>query len=115
MNKKYILKSSEQIGELIGLRKSVGSKYYVFYYRINEVDNARIVVSVSKKYGNAVKRNYEKRVTKEILRDTIPTLKNVDLLIVIKKELKNLNFLEKKEQLKYLIQKLKKIIGDKND
>lgn len=105
MNKKYVLKKNEEIGALVKSNKRVGNKYYNIYYNEN-LEGPRVAVSVSKKYGNAVKRNYEKRVTKEIMRGLLPLLPNVDVLIIIKNELKNISFLEKKNQLTYLVNKI---------
>lgn len=114
MNKNYILKKNEEIGALIKIRKSVGNKYYAVYYNVNKENGPRIAISVSKKYGNAVIRNYEKRVTKEIIRDIVPKLPNLDILIVIRKELSNIKFPEKQKQLIYLMNKLKSKAGEKN-
>jgi len=112
MNKKFVLKRNEEIGALISRRQSVGNKYYAIYYKKNEFKRPRIAISVSKRYGNAVKRNYEKRVTREIMREIIPLLPNLDILIVIKKELQKQKFNEKDAQLKYLFRKITKKIGD---
>lgn len=112
MNSKYVLKRNEEIGALVKTNNKVGNRYYNVYFKESN-DGPRIAVSVSKKYGNAVKRNYEKRVTKEIMRDVLPSLPKIDILVVIKKELKNIDFLEKKNQLYYLFNKITKNIGEK--
>ena len=56
MNKKYILKKSYDIEKLLKDKKSVGSKYYVIYYKFSESEIPQIAVSVSKRVGNAVTR-----------------------------------------------------------
>ena len=108
MNKTYILKKSYEIEKLLKNKKSVGSKYYVIYYKAKETNDVHIAVSASKKLGDAVVRNYEKRVVKEILRSHLKKLKGLDMLFVIKNNSLNLKFYEKENQIKYLI---KKIIG----
>lgn len=112
MNRKYVLKRNEEIGDLVKRNNKIGNRYYNVYF-YESISGPRLAVSVSKKYGNAVKRNYEKRVTREIMREIIPSLPNIDVLIVIKKELNKINFLEKKNQLNYLFNKIMKNIGDK--
>jgi len=114
MNRKYSLKKNTEIASLFKSKVSVGNKYYAIYYRPNKQHHPRIAISVSKKYGKAVKRNYEKRVTKEIIRKNLSKLPNYDILIIIKKDLSNLNFMEKSQQLSNLLQKIMKT-GEKND
>lgn len=106
MNKSYILKKSYEIEKLLKNKKSVGSKFYVIYYKENETKNVHIAVSASKKLGDAVVRNYEKRVVKEILRSHIEKLKGLNILFVIKNNSLDLEFKEKEKQIKYLIKKM---------
>lgn len=109
MNKRYSLKKNEDIAKLVHLKNSVGNKYYAIYYRISNNDAIpKIAISISKKFGKAVKRNYEKRVVREIIRPIINTLYNLELLIVIKKEVTALSFIEKATQINYLIRKINK-------
>lgn len=114
MNKKYSLKKNHEIAALFKRRVTVSNRYYTIFYQKNNYLIPRIAISVSKKYGKAVKRNYEKRVTREILRPLLPTLPYYDFLIVIKKDVSNLKFSDKKKELQYLINKIIKI-GEQND
>ena len=70
----------------------------------------KIAVSPSRKIKTAVNRNYEKRVAKEILR---PCLRpgDVEMLFVIKPLASELGFAQKKEQIAFLINKIKKEIS----
>ncbi|HHU55992.1 MAG TPA: ribonuclease P protein component [Acholeplasmataceae bacterium] len=106
MNRKYSLKKNHEIAALFKNKVSVGNRYYVIYYKPNTLSIPRIAISVSKKYGKAVTRNYEKRVTREILRNLIQTLPNYDFLVIIKKGVSTLKFSQKKDQLQYLINKI---------
>lgn len=106
MNKQYRLKKSFEIEKLVKKRISVGSSYFVIYYNISSNKKTRIAFSVSKKLGNAVERNYEKRVLREILRDVIDTINNLDMLIVEKNKALALSYDEKKIEIKRLIKKI---------
>lgn len=108
MNRKYSLKSNKEIAEVFKRKQSVGNRYYVIYYRGNNKGKPRIAISVSKKYGNAVKRNYEKRVTREIVRNNLDSFDEKDMLIIIRRDVNTLEFAEKKQHLKYLFKKIKK-------
>lgn len=106
MNRSYSLKKNYEIEKIVRNRRSVGNKYFVIYYR--KAENLKIAFSVSKKYGCAVERNYAKRVIRELIRDKLEQLPRVEMIIVVKPLTKPLTYLEKKEQLDYLIKKLKK-------
>lgn len=108
MNKKYRLKKSEDIAKLVHLHQSVGNKYYAIYYNIKNNENPKVAISVSKKFGTAVERNYEKRIVREVIRPLLKELNNLELLIVIKKEVSKIVFKEKETQIQYLIRKIKK-------
>ena len=107
MEKEYIIKSNQEIEELIKKKQSVVSKYFIIYYQSNETNHLRLCVSVSKKNGNAVERNHQKRRIKEVLRsykDTLP----LDVLLIAKKNSMEIDFNELKKQIDYVISKLNK-------
>ena len=105
MNKKYVLKHSYDIEDTLKARQSVGSKNYILYYKKNNLDKSLIAISVSKKIGNAVVRNYQKRVTREIVREIINQIPGYNMLLVIKINSVPLSFEEKREQINYVIEK----------
>lgn len=105
MNKNYILKESHDIQKLLKYKKSVGNKFFVIYYvKDNET---KVAFSASKRIGNAVIRNYNKRVMREIVRKNIKCLEKCKALIVIKQEGSKLDFHEKEVQLTKLLRKIK--------
>ena len=117
MNRKYSLKKNHDIKELLQKKQSVGNKYYVIYYDYIERKTPLIALSVSRKVGNAVERNYEKRVVREIIRPLLETIENYKMLIVIKDKSKELSYIEKEENINYLIKKMKtqkETINEKN-
>jgi len=106
MNRKYSLKKNEEIAKLVASRKSVGNKYYAIYYQKDE--KTSIAISISKKVGCAVERNYQKRVIREILRKNLHMLEKLKMLIVIKKNSLDLDFQEKEKEIISLINKIYK-------
>ena len=67
MKKKFIIKKNEEIQKIIKTSKKIVNKYFVIYYKNNELDHNRYCVSVSKKIGKAHTRNLYKRRLKDIL------------------------------------------------
>lgn len=106
MNKRYRLKKSFEIEKLVKKRISVGNTYFVIYYNLSSEENTRIAISVSKKLGNAVVRNKEKRILREILRENFDTIKGFDILIVEKMKALDLSFVEKKIEITRLLNKI---------
>lgn len=107
MNRKYSLKKNYEIEKLVKSKISVGNKFFAIYYR-KQVNSTEIAISVSKRNGNAVERNYQKRVVKEIVRENLQNLQGYRLLIVVKQLSKTLKFVEKKENLEKLFKKIRK-------
>ncbi len=105
MNRRYSLKKNKDIEKLVHMKKSVGNKFYSIYYSNNNSE-PRIAISASKKLGNAVARNYEKRVIREIVRPMISSITGYDILIVIKSTATSLSFIEKKGHVEYLLNKI---------
>lgn len=106
MNKKYSLKEQHNIIKLLQKKETVGSKYYVAHYVKKDQADLKIAVSVSKKIGNAVERNYEKRVVREIIRKRTEMIQNYDILFVIKTSSTELTFEEKEKQIEYILNKM---------
>lgn len=107
MNRKYSLKKNYEIEKLVRAKVSVGNKYFAIYYSKHNL-NTEIAISVSKKNGNAVERNYQKRVIKEIVRKNLQDLIGYRMLIVVKQMSKSLTFTEKKEILEKLFKQIRK-------
>ena len=111
MNHKYTLKKNHEIKKLIDKpNKSVGNRYYAIYFQHNK--STKVAISVSKKLGTAVFRNYQKRIIREILRRNFMLIKDKNLLIIARVNSVALSFEEKEKE---LIKLLKAIERMKND
>lgn len=91
MDKKQGIERSERVRkreDFIRLFKG-GSKYHSPQYTLvvaeNELGLLRFAVSVSKRIGSAVARNYEKRLCREVFRREKEKLKTgYDFLVIVK-------------------------------
>ena len=114
MKKENRLKKSHDIAHVVRLRQRVSGKYYTLYYKINQ-EKTLIAISVSKKYGTAVERNYAKRVVREIIRPLFSSLPLASIVIVNKKEGKEIEFKEKKSDLEQIISNLNRKVKKNNE
>ena len=87
MRKLYIVKKNYQFDEIIKTGNCIKNKYYVIYYKDNNMPYDRYGISVSKKLGNAVFRNKYKRKLRSII-DNYRKLyiNSKDYIIIIRKE-----------------------------
>lgn len=105
MKKKYRLKKNHEIAAVVQKRVRVTEKHYTIYY-IKREDGIKIAISAGKKYGNAVERNYAKRIVREILRPHLQSLPPYSLVIVVKDVSKDASFEEKKKSLEKALKEL---------
>lgn len=76
-------------------------------YRINEVNIARLGLIISKKTAKlAVRRNYMRRVLRELFRLNQHNLPAIDLVIQVQKTFEKPDFIEVKQEFEFLMQKL---------
>ena len=114
MKKLNIIKKQDEIDNVIKNGKKYKNKFY-FVYRLYNKDNKyyRFCICVSKKLGNAVTRNKNKRQIKDIIdKSNFVFSKENDYVIILKKEISLASFEEKK---KYLLEILCKLEGEKNE
>jgi ribonuclease P protein component len=108
----FSFKKEERIlkrAEFINLNINGGrhcTKNFVVILKQNRGNITRLGITVSKRFGNSVKRNRIKRLIREFFRlnkQQIP--KGYDIMIIARKESNNSNFLKIKEELGELLLK----------
>lgn len=108
MNSKYVLKKNKEIEATLRNKFSIGNRYFAIYFKENKLNIPKVAISVSKKCGNAVERNYQKRVLRVILNKYLDEFIGYNVLVVNKILATQLSFEEKEVQIKLLLENKKK-------
>lgn len=82
-----------------------GDKVIVRYLG-NNADIARVGITVTKKNGNAVKRNRIKRQIRSIVDDHITGLRGIDVVVVARRDYDCESFMDTKHELGTLLSKI---------
>ena len=106
MEKEYRIKKNQDIELILKEKKSVGNKNYIIYKRKSEAFHFRLAMSVSKKIGNAVVRNRQKRLIKQVFLEEKKNILPYDLFVVARINCTNLEYNEVKREIIYLLKKL---------
>lgn len=107
MKKENIIKKNYDISSVINKRNTVRNRYFNIYTSDNNLNKIRFAICVSKKLGNAVTRNKLKRQVKDIIDKSNLIFKTSnDYVIILKKEINELNYEQIKISLIDLISKL---------
>ena len=111
MKKLNIIKKKEEIDNIIKTGNLSKNKYFFIYNKERDPKYYRFCICVSKKLGNAVIRNKNKRQIKDIIdKSNLVFKSNMDYVIILRKEISNISYEEKK---KYLLDILCKLEGVK--
>ena len=107
MKKEEVVKNNRDFDYIIKNGQFKKNNEFVIYYIDNEVDYDRFGISVSKKIGNAVVRNYYKRIIRNIC-DKNKNLysKGKDYIIIMRKGLTILNFSDANQSMNSLLKKI---------
>lgn len=93
MNSEIRIKSKIEFEDIIKNGKKKSNSYFVIYNKERKNDFSRFGISLSKKFGNAVKRNRYKRILREIIRINQKKFKNnYDYIIIMKKTCDGLEY-----------------------
>ena len=107
MKKNYRIKKSEDIEQIIKHKHSVGNKNYIIYIKENsEAKHFRLATSVSKKLGNAVVRNRQKRLIKEVFNKYKEMILPFDIFVIARNNSTTLELPEVENNLVYLLKKI---------
>ena len=116
MKKQYRVKKSKDIEVILKNHRFSSSPYFTIYSKEqNETNHFRYAMSVGKKIGNAVVRNRLKRQIRAVVR-TFDVIPSVDVFIVARGKINDLDFQGIQIELNYLFRKQKLLVkGEKND
>lgn len=110
LNSEYRVKSKIEFENIIKTGKKISDSYFVIYYKERGLLFSRFGISLSKKFGNAVKRNRYKRILREIIRKNQNKFKNAyDYIIIMKKNCDGLDYKVIENNLMTLLCKLEEI------
>lgn len=113
MKKLNIIKKQEEINNIIKTGNLSKNKFFYIYNKERDSKYYRFCICVSKKLGNAVVRNKNKRQIKDIIdKSNLVFKSNMDYVIILRKEISNVSYDDKK---KYLLELLCKLEGEKNE
>lgn len=107
MKKIYRVKKNEDIEKIIKSKNSVGNKNYIIYIKKNsEANHFRLAMSVSKKIGNAVVRNRQKRLIRQVFNKYKLEIKPFDIFVIARNNSINLLYSEVESNLLHLLNKI---------
>ena len=106
MKKNYRIKKSEDIEKVLKKKCSVGNKNYIIYIMKNsEAKHFRLAMSVSKKIGNAVVRNRQKRLIKHAFNQLKNEILPYDIFVIARNNSINLTCEEVENNIIHLLKK----------
>ena len=100
MKKYEIVKKNTDFNDIINTGLCLMSRYYNIYYKDSNGDFPKFGIAVSKKIGCAVIRNKIKRQLRTIIDNNKKLFKKkVNYIIIVKKEIKNIDYKEMNDDL----------------
>jgi len=98
------IKDSDDFASTIKHGRTIRNQSFTIHYAVNNMGHTRVGISVSKKLGNAVKRNRIKRQIRSMCRNLINFDANeLDLVIIAKNNFTNNSFGENQSLLSDLL------------
>ena len=106
MKKLYIVKKTKDFEDIINNGTNLKNKLFVVHCKKNNLPYDRFGISVSKKLGNAVFRNYYKRIIRSIIDNYKKDYVNSkDYIIILRKEAISKSYSELEKELIALLNK----------
>lgn len=106
MKRKYRLLKNEDFKVVLDHRQNVSRGNYTMYYYKNDLDHARVGISVSSKLGNSVVRHKIKRQFVSMIDELLNFDLNYDVIIIARKKFLDLSYKENYDSLKKDIEKI---------
>ena len=112
-NQLLMIRKTDEFSSVFSFRKRYTSTNLVVHYKPSDL-GVRVGFVVAKKVAKrAFDRNYMRRVLRELCRQELAILSNVDVVIQVKKPFTNKEFLLMKQELVMLFNKIQlKIVQD---
>ena len=116
MRKENRLLKNKDFKNVLDARDSVACGEFVVYKKNNELDHARVGISVSSKIGNSVIRHKVKRQISEMVKELVDINFNIDVVIIVRNRYLSNDFSVNKESLKKCLKKFdnRRNIDEKN-
>jgi ribonuclease P protein component len=109
MPKLVMLRKTDEFSSVFNFKKRFFSSFLVIHYVSTQVSQPRVGFVVAKKVAKlAVDRNYMRRVLRELCRQELSVLSNVDLVIQVQKPFKSSDFMQLKQDIVILFAKIQK-------
>lgn len=105
MKKINIISKSQEFEKIIKNRQYYSNRFFVVYIFKKREEYYRLGISIPKKVGNSVIRNKIKRQVKNII-DDLDFNKSFDYVIIVRKEIIDLDYSEKYKNLSTLLSKI---------
>jgi len=103
------LKTADEFSSVFLFRKTRYTPYFKIHFKPNDIGCSRLGLIVSKKiHKRAVKRNYMKRLIRELFRHDCVSWNNYDVIVRVQKCFTADNYLEISNEFKDLSKKLLK-------
>lgn len=114
--KLVMIRKTDEFSSVFSFRKRFSTAFFVVHYKPSTILDARVGFVVAKKTAKrAVDRNYMRRVLRELCRQEMHALSDVDVVIQVKKPFKHRQYLMLKQDLATLFVKIQKKITQKNN
>jgi len=106
MKKINIIRKTQEFEKIIKYRHQYSNRFFAVYIIKREEKYYRFGISIPKKTGNAVLRNKLKRQVKNIIDNNELINKDYDYVIIVRREIMNLDFLQMTHYLNLLLSKI---------
>ncbi len=107
MKKQYRLTRNIDFQKIIATKQSVSNGVFIVYYAKSDVDHLRVGLSVGKKMGNAVQRNYIKRQIRAMADEVLDFSVPYNLIIISRPKFNLCSFQDNRKDLLQVLKKIK--------